>query len=94
MNGFWKLWHAEYLKSLTPLKKWYKIGHKIRKGDLVLVTEDCVAGGQWSRARVEDTHTGRDGLVWSVTLRTSSGSLTRCPVQRLHLFEACDAELN
>ena len=93
VNGFWKRWHAEYLKSLTPLKKWYKIGREIRKGDLVLVSEDRVARGQWSRARVEDTHTGRDGLVRSVTLRTSSGSVTRRPVQRLHLFEACDADI-
>ena len=93
VNGFWKQWHAEYLKSLTPLKKWYKFGHEIRKGELVLVSEDRVAQSQWSRPRVEDTHTGRDGLVRSVTLRTSSGSLTRRPVQRLHLFEACDANL-
>ena len=89
----WKQCSAEYLKSLTPLKKWYKIGHETRKGDLVLVSEDRVARGQWSRARVEDTHTGRDSLVRSVTLLTSSGNLTRRPVQRLHLFEACDANL-
>ena len=75
VNGFWKRWHAEYLKSLTPLKRWYKIGREIRKGDLVLVSEDRVARGQWSLARVEDAHTGRDGLVRSVTLRTSSGVL-------------------
>ena len=66
---------------------------EIRNGDLVLVSEDRVARGQWSPARVEDTHTGRDGLVRSVTLRTSSGSLTRRPVQRLHLFEACAADI-
>ena len=46
VNGFWKRWHAEYLKSLTPLKRWYKIGREIRKGDLVLVSEDRVARGQ------------------------------------------------
>lgn len=56
------------------------------------MSEDRVARGQWSRARVEDTHTGHDGLVRSATLRTSSGSVTRRPVQRLHLFEACDAD--
>ena len=48
VNGFWK--HAEYLKSLKPLKKWYKIGREISKGDLVLVSEDRVARDQWSRA--------------------------------------------
>ena len=85
--------NAEYLKSPTPLKKWYKFGHKIRKGDLVLVSEYRLARVQWSQARVEDTHTGQDGLVRSVTLRTSSGSLIRLPVLWLHLFEACDANL-
>ena len=43
--------------------------------------------------RVEATHPSRDGLIRSVTLRLTSGSLTRRPVQRLHLFEACDADL-
>ncbi|XP_068713051.1 uncharacterized protein [Montipora foliosa] len=93
VNGFWRRWHAEYLKSLKPLKKWYQVGREICKGDLVLVSEDHVARGQWSRARVEAVHPGRDGLVRSVTLRTTSGSLTRRPVQRLHLLEACDADL-
>ena len=54
--------HPEYLKSLTPLKKWYKFDHEIRKGDLVLVSEYRLARVQWTRARVEDTHTCRDGL--------------------------------
>ena len=40
VNGFWKQWQAEYLESLTPLKKWYTIGREIRKGDLVFVSED------------------------------------------------------
>ena len=83
VNGFWKQWHAEYMKSLKLLKKWNKFGHEFRKGDLFLVSEDRVARSQCSRARVDDT----------LTLRTSSGSLTRRPVQRLHLFEACDANL-
>ena len=93
VNGFWKRWHAEYLKSLIPLKKWFTVGREIHKGDLVLVSEENLARGQWQRARVEATHPGRDGLIRSVTLRLTSGSLTRRPVQRLHLFEACDADL-
>ena len=93
VNGFWKRWHAEYLKSLIPLKKWFAVGREIHKGDLVLVSEENLARGQWQRARVEATHPGRDGLIRSVTLRLTSGSLTRRPVQRLHLFEACDADL-
>ena len=93
VNGFWKRWHAEYLKSLIPLKKWFTVGREMHKGDLVLVSEDNLARGQWKRARVEATHPGRDGLIRSVTLRLTSGSLTRRPVQRLHLFEACDADL-
>ena len=78
---------------MIPLKKWFKVGREIHKGDLVLVSEDNLARGQWKRAHVEVTHPGRDGLIRSVTLRLTSGSLTRRPVQRLHLFEACDADL-
>lgn len=57
------------------------------------MSEDRLAKGQWQRARVEATHTSRDDLVKSVTLRLSSGSLTRCPAQRLRLLETCDADL-
>lgn len=57
------------------------------------MSEDHVSRGQWSRVRVEAINLGRDGLARSVTLRTACGSLTRRPVQRLHLFEACDADL-
>ena len=68
VNGFWRRWHAEYLKPLTPLMKWYQVGREICKGDLVLVSEDHAACGQWSHACGEAVHPGRDGLVWSVTL--------------------------
>ena len=43
VNGFWKRWHAEYLRSLIPLKKWFTVGREIHKGDLVLVNEDNLA---------------------------------------------------
>ena len=78
---------------MVSLKKWFTVGREIRKGDLVLVSKENLALGQWQPARVETTHPGRDGLIRSVTLRLTSGSLTRRPVQRLHLFEACDADL-
>jgi len=93
LSGFCRRWSAEYLRSLTPLKKWSDIGHEIHTGDLVLVSEDHLARGQWQRARVEATHLGRDGLVRSVTLRMPSESVTSRPVQRLHLFETCDEDL-
>ena len=64
-----------------------------RPGDFVLVSEDRLARGKWPRARVEATHTGRDGLVWSVTLRMSSGNLIRRPVQHLRLLDTCDTDL-
>lgn len=53
-------------ESLTTLEQWYKVGY------LVLVSEDHVARGQWSRVLVEAIHLGRDGLARSVTLRTAS----------------------
>ena len=42
VNGFWKRWHAEYLRSLIPLKKWFTVGREIHKGDLVLVSSGNV----------------------------------------------------
>lgn len=93
VNGFWKRWNAEYLNSLTTLKKWVDTGHEIKVGDVVLVSEDNVAQGRWQKARVETTHEGRDGLIRSVTLLLSSGRRRSRPMQRLHLLETCDADI-
>jgi len=78
VNGFWKHWHADYLKSLTPLKIWYKIGREIYKGDLVLVSED---------------HGHPHRLRWSCPVCYPADPIYRL-LQRLHLFETCDADLS
>ena len=48
---------------MIPLKKWFTVGREIHKGDLVVVSEDNLARGQWQRERVEATHPGRDGHI-------------------------------
>ena len=88
VNGFWKRWDAEYLKSLTPLKKWSTFGREIHKDDLVFVSEDHLARGQWQRARIEAMHPSRSRLFYSVyylatRIWKSYSSPSRC----------CDAEL-
>ena len=88
VNGFWKRWHAEYLKSLTSLKKWSTVGREIHKDDLVFVSEDHSARGQWQRARVEAMHPSRSRLFYPVYylathIWKSYSSPSRC----------CDTEL-
>ena len=61
--------------------------------DVVLVSEDNVPTEQWQKARVLETHKGRDSLVRSITLRSSSGRQTRRPKQRLHLLGTCNADI-
>ena len=74
VNGFWKRWHAEYLEVFdTPEnKKWFTVGREIHKGDLVLVSKENLARGQWKRARVEASYPGRDGQPSVVIARVLS----------------------
>jgi hypothetical protein len=61
-------------------------------GDLVLVVDEHVkrrVRGQWSKALVEKTFPGSDGIVREVQIRTSTSSYQR-DVRSFCLLEAAD----
>ena len=44
---FWKRWLAEYSPSLQERQKWVKPRQNFAVGDLVLIADERVHGGQW-----------------------------------------------
>ncbi|CAI5682672.1 unnamed protein product [Oreochromis niloticus] len=88
MTNFWNTWRRDYLLELrsahrcdaskpTPLKL----------GDVVLIGHDNLPRQVWKLGRIEEMFPGRDGLVRSCLVRTTTGTLLRRPIQLLYNLE-------
>jgi len=53
----------------------------LEQGDLFLLMEDNTAPLHWPTAVITDIHTGKDGIVRVVTIRTPKGVLKRVIVK-------------
>ena len=86
-NQFFERFIGEYLPGLQARQKWCATRANLKKGDLVLLTEDDVKRGKWPLGRVEEVETSSDGLVRAATLRTANG-LKRRPISKLIFLES------
>ncbi|XP_011858578.1 PREDICTED: uncharacterized protein LOC105556116 [Vollenhovia emeryi] len=77
LQDFWKRWAAEYVANLQSRVKWKTEQNNLKVNDLVLLRDDNIQPLKWRMGRVIETHTGKDGLVRIVTVRTSSGTTKR-----------------
>ncbi|XP_044574111.1 uncharacterized protein LOC123258305 [Drosophila ananassae] len=76
-QGFWKRWHQEYLTTLQHRPKWGTPQPNVELGSVVLIKDSNTPPAAWPLARVMSTHTGTDGRVRAVKLKTASGEATR-----------------
>ena len=81
-NVFWKRWTREYLPTLLERRKWNVPKPNLKVGDVVLLVDESYSRGNWPLARIVETITGRDGLVRTVRVKTSSTVATRAKKQR------------
>lgn len=85
-NKFWQRWIREYLPTLQERQKWLDQRPNLKKGDLVLVADQNIPRGKWSKALVEQTFSDGDGVVRRVLVRTAEGTVLR-DVRKLCLLE-------
>ncbi|XP_008181657.1 uncharacterized protein LOC103309000 [Acyrthosiphon pisum] len=83
MQTFWNRWSKEYLPQVQPRGKWTSKGTQLKKGDVVIIKDDCLPPTKWKLGLVTETHPGVDGLVRVVTLRTATGAQMRRPTVKL-----------
>ncbi|XP_011884077.1 PREDICTED: uncharacterized protein LOC105571219 [Vollenhovia emeryi] len=83
---FWQRWSNEYLHSLQERTKWrLNKGIQLKLKQLVLIRQQGLAPLQWLLGRVQEVHTGSDGVTRAATVRTAKGSLTR-PLSKLAIL--------
>ena len=87
---FWKRWHIEYLTQLQQRRKWQKGTTSIQPGQLVIIKDENLPPLKWKLGRIVTTHPGTDGIVRSVTIKTSSGLFTRATTKICILPAASD----
>ncbi|XP_075159311.1 uncharacterized protein LOC142232399 [Haematobia irritans] len=82
---FCRRWKSEYLTELNKLFKWKSPRENLALNDLVVLRNENVCPTDWRLGRIVQLHTGRDGQVRVVDVRTQAGIVTR-PVHKLVLL--------
>ena len=86
-----KRWTREYLPSSQVRQKWNSKTRKFSKNDLVLVVDHEQPRNQWPLGRITDCNFGRNGLVRSAKVKTSTSEFVR-PITKLCLLEASNED--
>ena len=85
---WWSRWVAEYLPTLQTRSKWRSETPGIWQiGDLVLVAEDNLPPMHWPLARITALHTGNDGHIRAVRIKSPQGEYTR-PIVKIRRLPA------
>ena len=79
----------EYVPSLHVRQKWLNPKRNLKVGDIVLMSGEGFARGQWPLARVVEVYADNDNFVRKVMVKDKSGLKVR-PISKLALLEAMD----
>ncbi|KAL7824556.1 hypothetical protein SRHO_G00098450 [Serrasalmus rhombeus] len=80
-----KRWRYRQRLVTNFWNRWQKSSLKI--GDVALIGEDNAPRQSWKLGKIEELFPGRDGLVRSCAIRTSTGTVLRRPIQLLYPLE-------
>jgi hypothetical protein len=85
---FWQRWSAEYLQGLQQCQRWLQTSPNFQPGDLILLRKNHVSPLHWPTSVILNTHPGKDGRVWVITVKTPKGTFKRpitkiCPLPRI-----------
>ena len=87
VRHFWQRWSTEYISSLRWYTKWHYPTRNVQVGDIFIHQDDNMIPTKWQ------THTGKDGLVRVVTIKTATGTYKR-PMTKIVMPLASDSPPN
>lgn len=76
-QDFWQQWNKEYLNTLNVRRKWREGNKNLEVGALVLLKESNLPTMQWAMGRITQVFPGKDGIVRTVTVKTTKGDFKR-----------------
>ena len=63
VRHFWHRWLREWIPSLSPRQKWFKMKKDIKPGNTVLVVSPDTPRGQWPLGKILEVYPGKDGHI-------------------------------
>ena len=85
VRHLWQRWSSDYLNSFRRTTKWHNCSTNLHAGDIVILREDNTTPSKWPLGRVVSVHTGQDGLVRVVNVKTATGTYRR-PITKVVLL--------
>ncbi|XP_062557227.1 uncharacterized protein LOC134222098 [Armigeres subalbatus] len=85
-NGFWRRWLSDYLPEITKRSKWFNRTDPIEVGHVVVIADPKLPRNCWPKGKIIEVHPGKDGVVRSATVRTSTGIYVR-PATKLAVLD-------
>ena len=73
IGHLWRRWSKDYVETLWKVSKWHTPSRKLRVGDVVCLRDEPLPPTKWPLAKAIDIHSGKDGRVRVVTLKTVKG---------------------
>ncbi|KMQ89434.1 gag-pol polyprotein precursor [Lasius niger] len=90
-DHFWERWSREHLHGLTSRPKWWKTKETPGVGTLCLLRSEITPPNRWFLARITKLHSGKDGVIRVVTIRTPTSELVRPLIKLVLLPGIADA---
>ena len=91
IDSFWRRWSRDVFPSLVPRKKWQVERRNVRPDGIVVVSDPNALRGKWSIGRILEVHSGPDGRVRNVEVKTSTGIYSR-PITKIAVIHPAEGD--
>ncbi|XP_050357238.1 uncharacterized protein LOC126777960 [Nymphalis io] len=85
VNDFWRKWSEEYLVSLNQRYKWFTKKQDPDIGNIVVIKDHNLPPTKWLLGKIEQKHSGHDGLTRVLTIKTKNGLIKR-PLNKVSIL--------
>ncbi|XP_055715139.1 uncharacterized protein LOC129809348 [Phlebotomus papatasi] len=90
VQDFVRKWRLSYLHTLQERSKWHTEKENLKVDDTVILHDASIGTTKWTTGRVVGVHTGGDGKVRVIDIKTPTGTYTRS-VTKVAKLPTCES---
>ncbi|XP_055714250.1 uncharacterized protein LOC129808497 [Phlebotomus papatasi] len=90
VQDFVRKWRLSYLHTLQERSKWHTEKVNLKVDDIVILHDASIGNTKWTTGRVVGVHTGADGKVRVIDIKTPTGTYTRS-VTKVAKLPTCES---